>query len=73
MTKDFKVQQECSRLLSAAVINGQFRQALLSNPGLAISTGFGGEAFNLSSELKQSLSSIKASSLADFASQMGQL
>lgn len=73
MTKDFKVQQECSRLLSAAVINGQFRQTLLSNPGLAISTGFGGEAFNLSSELKQSLSSIKASSLADFASQMGQL
>ena len=73
MTKDFKVQQECSRLLSAAVINGQFRQALLSNPGLAITSGFGGEAFNLSGEVQQRLSSIHATSLADFASQMAQL
>ena len=73
MTKDFKVQQQCSRLLTAAVINGQFRKALLSNPGKAIASGFSGEAFNLSGEVKQRLSSIRADSLADFASQMAQL
>ncbi len=73
MTKDFKLQQECSRILTAAVINRQFRQTLLNNPGKAISSGFGGEAFNISGDVKARLSSIRADSLADFASQMAQL
>ena len=73
MTKDFQIQQEFSRLITAAVINGQFRQALLTNPGKAISAGYGGEAFNLAGDVKQRLSTIRANSLADFASQLAQL
>jgi len=73
MTKNFYVQQEVSRILTAAVINGSFRQALLSNPQQAISAGFGGEAFNLSADVVNRLSTIRATSLAEFASQLGNL
>jgi hypothetical protein len=73
MTKNFHVQQEFSRLLTAAVINGSFRKALLNNPGKAISSGFGGEAFNLGADVLQRLSSIRATSLAEFASQLSEL
>jgi len=73
MTKDFQIQQEFSRLITAAVINGQFRKVLLNNPGKAIASGFGGEAFNLAGDVKQRLSTIRANSLADFASQLAQL
>lgn len=73
MTKNFHLQQEFSRLLTAAVINGSFRQALLNNPSEAISSGFGGEAFDLGADVVQRLSSIRATSLADFASQLAGL
>ena len=70
MTKNFLISQEFSRLLTAAAINGAFRQTLLNNPGQAISSGFCGEVFNFSADVVQHLSSIHASSLAEFASQM---
>jgi len=73
MTKNFHIQQEISRLLTAAVINGSFRQTLLNNPGSAISSGFGGEAFNLGADVVKRLSTIRATSLADFASQLASL
>ncbi len=73
MTKNFQVQQEISRLLTAAVINGSFRKTLLNNPGEAISSGFGGEAFNLGADVVQRVSSIRANSLSDFATQLSQL
>jgi hypothetical protein len=73
MTKNFHLQQEFSRLLTAAVINGSFRKALLNNPGAAISSGFGGEAFDLSADVVQRLSSIRANSLAEFATQLSEL
>jgi hypothetical protein len=62
--------QEYSRILTAAVISAQFRQLLLSNPEKAITAGFGGEAFDLNTEDRSRLTSIRASSLADFASQL---
>ncbi len=65
--------QEYSRLLTAAVINMQFRQLLLSNPGRAIDIGFGGEMFNLAREEKKQVAAIRATSLADFASQLNQV
>ena len=65
-------QQELSRLLSAAVINARFRQALLSNPAQAIANGFRGEKFHLGCEDRKRASSIHATSLADFAAQMTQ-
>lgn len=62
--------QEVSRLLTAAVISAQFRQMLLSNPDKAISAGYGGESFHLPREQKKRIASIRATSLADFASQV---
>lgn len=65
-------QQEICRLLSAAVINARFRQALLSNPDQAIANGYRGEKFQLGSENRKRAAAIHANSLADFASQLTQ-
>lgn len=62
-------QQEISRLLTAAVISAEFRKMLLSNPGKAISVGYGGESFHLPGEERKRLAAIQATNLADFASQ----
>ncbi len=65
--------QEYSRILTAAVINIQFRQLLLSNPGKAIEVGYGGESFSLAREEKKRVEAIRATSLADFAFQLSQV
>jgi hypothetical protein len=64
------VEPEISRILTAAVINSQFRQMLLSNPGQAVETGYAGQQFSLAREDKKCLGSIRATSLADFAFQL---
>ncbi len=56
-----------SRLITAAVINQEFRQLLLSNPEKAINTGYNGEKFSLERAEKELILSIRATSLADFA------
>lgn len=66
-------EREFSRILSAAVVSAKFRNLLLSNPGLAISSGFGGEAFHLGRDEAERLSSIRAASLAEFAKQMNSI
>lgn len=68
--KTSKPRQEVSRLLTAAVISTQFRQILLANPGKAITSGYGGESFSLPREQQKRVSSIRANSLSDFASQL---
>lgn len=68
-----KMHPEFSRILSAAVINRKFREMLLDDPSQAVSRGFNGESFNLSSKEKSELSSLKSLSLADFASQLAQI
>ncbi len=73
MKKDEQIyenEREYSRILTAAVVNERFRKLLLSNPALALKSGYGGEAFNLAVEESERISSIKASSLAEFARQM---
>ena len=67
-----QAQQEYSRILTAAVINIQFRQLLLTNPAKAIECGYGGEMFTLAREEKRRVAEIRATSLADFASQLSQ-
>ena len=64
---------EYSRILSAAVINNSFRQMLLKDPIKAVCGGYSGEKFNLNSEAKNRLASIRAASLADFAAQLSQI
>lgn len=68
-----RAHQEYSRILTAAVINMQFRNLLLTNPGKAIETGYGGEVFYLAREEKKRVAAIRATSLADFASQLNQV
>ncbi|EKD87863.1 MAG: hypothetical protein ACD_35C00163G0002 [uncultured bacterium] len=63
-------EREYSRIMTAAVVNERFRKLLLSNPSLALKSGYGGEAFNLESEESERISAIKATSLAEFARQM---
>lgn len=68
--KTINNEREYSRIMTAAVVNEKFRKLLLSNPSLAIKSGYGGEAFNLESEESERISAIKATSLAEFARQM---
>ena len=70
---DFINQREFSRILTAAVVDGNFRRMLLSDPGKAISRGYGGENFHLVNEDKKKVASIRASSLADFALQLSKI
>ncbi len=63
-------EREYSKILTAAVVNEKFRKLLLTNPGLAIRNGFGGEAFHLGSEDTRRISLIRVATLADFARQM---
>jgi len=62
-----------SRIITAAVINQSFRQLLLSNPEKAISTGFNGESFRLERDEQELILSIKATTLADFATKVTSL
>ena len=74
MLKKFPSQtQEYSRILSAAVVNSSFRSMLLTNPARAIRCGYSGEKFNLDQADQTRLSSIHATSLADFANQLANL
>ncbi len=72
-SKKVAAQSEYSRILSAAVINNGFRKMLLQDPARAVSSGYSGERFHLSREDKNRLSSIHASSLAEFAAQLSEL
>jgi hypothetical protein len=66
------MNQEYNRILTAAVINQQFRQLLLANPAKAIERGYAGEKFRLGREDKTRVAAIRATSLADFALQLQQ-
>ena len=59
-----------NRLLAAAVINAGFRNMLLSNPRMALQTGFADEQFTLSAPAEELLASIRAASLKEFAQQL---
>ncbi len=63
-------EREYSRILTAAVVNEKFRKLLLTNPGMAIKNGFGGEAFHLGADEANRIAAIQVSTLAEFARQM---
>jgi hypothetical protein len=66
-------RQEISRILTAAVINENFRKLLLANPDKALASGYRGEPFHLGKEQRSQLVAIRANSLAEFAAQIPQL
>ena len=61
---------ELNRLLSAAVVSKSFRNMLLTNPEIALASGYQGETFNLSDADRSWLFSIKPNSLVDLAADM---
>ena len=61
---------DINRLLSAAVINRQFRSMLLCDPASAAETGYEGESFSFDHKEKEKLCAIHASSLREFAAQL---
>lgn len=63
-------EREYSKILTAAVVNEKFRKLLLTNPGIAIKNGFGGEVFHLGAEDSKRISAIRVTTLAEFARQM---
>lgn len=62
-----------NRLLAAAVVSRQFRNALLNDPARAIADGFAGEQFTLSADEYEMIVGIRSSSLPDFAAQLCQV
>lgn len=62
--------RELSRLITAAVVNQKFCTLLLTNPAMALATGYNGELFRLATEEQELILSIRATSLADFATQL---
>lgn len=61
---------DINRLLSAAVINRQFRSMLLCDPASAAESGYEGESFSFDHKEREKLSAIRASSLREFAAQI---
>lgn len=69
MDASFNTGELC-RLISAAVVSRDFCNLLLANPAAALASGYNGESFCLTSEERQKILSIHASSLAGFATQL---
>jgi hypothetical protein len=61
---------ELSRLLSAAVVNDQFRSMLLCDPASAVVGGYEDERFAFDRLEIEKLSAIRATSLREFAAQL---
>ncbi len=59
-----------NRVFAAAVVNHQFREALLREPEAALANGYLGQTFPLSEQEKRLITSIRAESLADLAKQV---
>lgn len=60
------------RLLTAAIVNSQFREKLLSEPEIALAGGYLGQAFTLTDQEKTIISNVRAKDLTDFAQKVNQ-
>jgi hypothetical protein len=69
-TNSLPSNDELNRLLSAAVVSKSFRNMLLTNPEIAVASGYQGETFNLSREDQNWLYSIRPANLVDLAANM---
>jgi hypothetical protein len=59
-----------SQVFAAAVVNQQFCNMLLQDPSIALQKGYLGQAFSLSKEEQDLITSIRAKSLSDLAKQV---
>ena len=62
---------ELNRLLVAAVVSHRFCQLLLSSPLIALAAGYRGQPFKLTPAERSHVLAIHATSLQDFARQLG--
>jgi len=60
------------RLFTAAIVNSQFREKLLSEPETALAAGYLGQAFILTDQEKTIISNVRARDLTDFAQKVNQ-
>ena len=60
------------RLFTAAIVNSQFREKLLSEPESALAGGYLGQVFILTDQEKTIISSVRATDLTDFAQKVNQ-
>lgn len=65
-------RSELHRLLTAAIVNSQFREKLLTDPEMAVAGGYLGQAFFLTDQEKTIIRNVHASDLADFAQKVNQ-
>jgi hypothetical protein len=68
-----EIHPEYSRILSAAVINRNFREKLLTDPVQAVASGFNGESFHLTENEKKELTALKGLTLSEFALQISRI
>jgi hypothetical protein len=61
---------EVSRVLCAAIVNPNFREALLDNPMKSIEYGYCGETFHLPANLLHKIAEIKCKTLEHFSSEV---
>ncbi|MGE5123713.1 MAG: hypothetical protein ACM3H7_04290 [Acidobacteriaceae bacterium] len=61
---------ELNRMLCAAVVSKSFRHALLTNPEIAVASGYQGESFNLDAEDRSWLFSMRPANLVDLAANL---
>jgi hypothetical protein len=59
-----------NQLLCAATVNNRFRDTLLRNPSLAISSGYYEHSFALTQEERDMVTGIQAQRFEDFAAQV---
>jgi len=68
--QNYDFSREINRMLTAAVINSQFRYLLLKDPQKAIKNGYCGETFNFNPEEIRLILSIHTNDLQSFAGQI---
>lgn len=67
--RDEGSNKEVNKLLTAAVVSKAFCRLLLTNPAQALEDGYNGMRFALTSQEKELLLSIQATSLPELATQ----
>jgi hypothetical protein len=64
------LSKDLNRLLSAAIVSPHFRSLLLSNPIAALTAGYNGETFQLTPAEYATVTSLRVSTMRDFAAQL---
>src|SRR5690606_28666155 len=64
------LSKNLNRLLSASVVSPWFQSLLLSDPAAALAAGYNGEDFELTPAEYAAVTSLRASTVRDFAAQL---